>query len=80
VRSGHPENLLAGKTCPTCSGDDSYGRISDEGMTKLMKGVVNKLYFLVTLREENPGVYESLLLMVNEYYTHIINVSCRYWM
>jgi len=68
-RNGYLERLHAGMECPFCSGREEFSRINDEEMKKLMKDVVNRVYFLLKLRERDKYAYEKLLETINSFYT-----------
>ena len=68
-RNGYLERLHAGVECPFCSGREDVSRINDEEMKKLMKDAVNRVYFLLKLRERDRDAYEKLLETVNSFYT-----------
>jgi hypothetical protein len=57
-RNGPIENVHAGKTCPTCSGNTEYSRITDAEMKLIMKNAVNRVYWLLKLNASDPGEYE----------------------
>jgi hypothetical protein len=53
-RNGPIENMHAGKSCPTCSGKVGYSRISDDEMKLIMKNAVNRVYWLLRLKADDP--------------------------
>ncbi len=53
-RNGPIEDVHAGKTCPTCNGKTGYSRISDDEMKLIMKNAVNRVYWLLRLKADDP--------------------------
>jgi hypothetical protein len=62
-RNGPIEGLHAGKTCPTCSIDSAFSRISDEEMKGIMKAAVNTVYSLLWKRENDSEAYAKSLVL-----------------
>lgn len=60
-RNGPLEDIHSGLTCPTCSGKQEYGKITDEEMKDLMKEAVNRVYTLLLKKDQNPEDYPGLL-------------------
>ena len=58
-RNGPIEDLHAGQTCPTCNGKSGYSRISDAEMKHIMKHAVNRVYWLLRLKADDPDKYEQ---------------------
>jgi hypothetical protein len=58
-RNGPIEEMHAGKHCPTCNGKTGYSRISDDEMKLIMKNAVNRVYWLLRLKTEDPDKYEQ---------------------
>jgi hypothetical protein len=56
-RNGPIENVHAGKTCPTCSAEPAYSRITDEEMKAIMKSAVDRVYALLRLKNGDPDGY-----------------------
>ena len=56
-RNGPIEDVHAGKTCPTCNGQVGYSRISDDEMKLIMKHAVNRVYWLLRLKADDPDTY-----------------------
>jgi hypothetical protein len=56
-RNGPIEDVHAGKTCPACSGKTGYSRISDDEMKLIMKNAVNRVYWLLRLKVDDPDTY-----------------------
>jgi hypothetical protein len=55
------------KTCPTCSADSGYSRISDEEMKGIMKAAVNTVYLLLWKRENDSEAYAKSLVLEVRY-------------
>jgi len=53
-RNGPIEDMHAGKTCPTCNGQVGYSRISDDEMKLIMKNAVNRVFWLLRLKADDP--------------------------
>ena len=66
-RNGSIGDLYAGKTCPTCSADSGYSRISDEEMKGIMKAAVNTVYSLLWKRESDSEAYAKSLVLGARY-------------
>lgn len=56
-RNGPIEDVHAGKTCPTCDGKGGYSRISEDEMKLIMKHAVNRVYWLLRLKTDDPDTY-----------------------
>jgi hypothetical protein len=56
-RNGPLEDVHAGKTCPTCNGKTGYSRISDDEIKLIMKNAVNRVYWLLRLKADDPDTY-----------------------
>lgn len=61
IRNGPLEDLHAGKTCPICSSNSEYSRISDPEMKQLVKHAVDRVYSMLLKRERQPEKYGELL-------------------
>ena len=70
-RSGYLEDLHAGKYCEILK-DDSFSRITDDEMKKLMKESCEKVCGLLRQKEEDPDSYWVLINYHNLTY-------CRKW-
>lgn len=66
-RNGPIENIHAGRPCPTCTGQTGYSRITDAEMKLVMKSAVDRVYALLTLKDENPEQYESRIQFGERY-------------
>jgi hypothetical protein len=66
-RNGPLENLHAGRPCPTCTGQACYSRITDAEMKLIMKNAVDHVYGLLSLKNEEPGKYESQIRLGERY-------------
>jgi hypothetical protein len=60
-RNGPIEDLHAGKTCPTCSRDSTYSRISDTEMKQIMKNAVDRVYSMLWMKQNKPIAYAAYL-------------------
>ncbi len=69
-RNGPIEDLHAGKTCPVCSTDPTYSRISDAEMKVLMKNAVTQVYKLLWLRDHDLDAYARTLDHAHRYSHH----------
>jgi len=58
-RNGPIEQIHAGPSCPTCTGQAGFSRITDDEMKSIMRNAVNRLYEFLLLKEEDPVEYES---------------------
>lgn len=56
-RNGPIEDVHAGRRCPTCEGQAGYSRITDAEMKSIMKNAVDKVFELLSLKNENPAEY-----------------------
>src|ERR1700677_543602 len=61
--NGPIEDLHEGKTCPTCSANSTYSRISVEEMKGIMKAAVNTVYSLLWKRENDSGAFAKSLVL-----------------
>lgn len=68
-RNGPIEDVHAGKTCPTCWGDQEYSRITQAEMKAIMKNAVNGVYTMLQLKEEEPEDFTALV-QLGSLYTH----------
>ena len=66
-RNGPIEDLHAGKTCPTCSVESGYSRISDEEMKEIMKAAVNSVYSLLWKKDNDSEAYAKSLVLGARY-------------
>ncbi len=66
-RKGPIEDWHAGKTCPTCSADNAYSRISDEEMKGIMKAAVNTVYSLLWKKDNDSEAYSKSLVLGARY-------------
>jgi len=66
-RNGPIENIHAGRPCPTCSGQAGYSRITDAEMKLIMKNAVDHVYALLSLKNDEPGEYESQIQLGERY-------------
>ena len=69
-RNGPIEDLHAGKSCPTCTGQPGYSRITGEEMKRIMKNAVDHVYALLCLKKENPEKYDSEIRFGESYTTN----------
>lgn len=60
-RNGPLEGIHAGRSCPTCSQDPSYSRITQSEMRSLVKHAVDVLARLLALRREDSKTYYQLI-------------------
>ena len=60
-RNGPIENVHAGETCPTCSGNHEYSGITDPEMKEIMKTAVNRVYTLLRLKQDEPEAFDALI-------------------
>ena len=67
LRNGPIENIHAGRPCPTCTGQAGYSRITDAEMKLIMKNAVDHVYALLSLKNEEPGEYESQIRLGERY-------------
>ncbi len=56
-RNGPIEDLHAGKPCPICTGRAGYQRISDTEMKRIMQNAVDRLYWFLRLKTEDPDAF-----------------------
>ena len=70
LRNGPIEDLHAGKTCPTCSVESGYSRISDEEMKEIMKAAVNSVYSLLWKKDNDSEAYVKSLVLGARYIQH----------
>jgi hypothetical protein len=70
LRNGPIENIHAGRDCPTCNGHLGYSRIIDPEMKTIMKAAVDRVYWLLCLREEHPKECESRIQLGEMYTTN----------
>lgn len=56
-RNGPIEDVHYGKECPVCAGRREYSHITQDGMKKIMKHAVDKLYNLLWLKQNDPEKY-----------------------
>ena len=68
-RNGPIEDVHAGKSCPTCSRDASYSRISDAEMKLIMKNAVDRVYSLLWMKQNKPTAYAASLELGRRYAT-----------
>ena len=66
-RNGRIENIHAGRSCPTCTGQAGYSRITDAEMKLIMKNAVDHVYRLLSLKTEEPKAYESHIRLGERY-------------
>ena len=66
-RNSPIEGLHAGKTCPTCSIDSAFSRISDEEMKGIMKAAVNSVYSLLWKKDNDNEAYAKSLVLGARY-------------
>jgi len=57
-RNGPIEEIHTGRTCPTCTGNEGFSRITDDEMKAIVTNAVNHVYKLLVLKAENPEEYE----------------------
>ena len=67
LRNGPIENIHAGRPCPTCTRQAGYSRITDAEMKLIMKNAVDHVYALLSLKNEEPGEYESQIRLGERY-------------
>jgi len=68
-RNGPIEDIHAGRLCPTCTGHTGYSRITDAEMKLVMKSAVDRVYALLSLKNEDPEQYESRIQFGERYTT-----------
>ena len=66
-RNGPIEDVHAGKTCPTCSGDPEYSRITDPEMKVIMKKAVDRVYTMLRLKQDEPERFDDLVQFASRY-------------
>jgi hypothetical protein len=66
-RNGTIEQVHAGRTCPTCAGQEGYSRITDDEMKAIMKNAVDRVYGLLVFKAENPEEYDRQLQFGSRY-------------
>ena len=66
-RNGPIEQIHAGRSCPTCTGQAGFSRITDDEMQSIVKNAVNRLYELLVLKEEDPVEYEAKIQFGERY-------------
>jgi hypothetical protein len=66
-RNGPIENIHAGRPCPTCTGQTGYSRITEDEMRLVMKSAVDRVYALLSLKDEDPEQYESRIQFGERY-------------
>jgi hypothetical protein len=66
-RNGPIEDIHAGRTCPSCTGQSGYCRITDVEMKLIMKDAVDRVYALLCLKDEKPHEYESQIQFGEQY-------------
>lgn len=66
-RNGPIESIHSGKECPTCAGQSSYSRITDDEMKAIMKNAVDRVYQLLRMKSEDPGRYDDQIEFGNRY-------------
>lgn len=67
LRNGPIEDIHAGRPCPTCTGQAGYSRITDAEMKLIMKNAVDHVYALLSLKNGEPGEYESQIRLGERY-------------
>jgi hypothetical protein len=66
-RNGPIEAIHAGANCPACTGQSGYSRITQAEMKSIMKNAVDRLYYLLCLKAENPIDYETQIQFGERY-------------
>jgi hypothetical protein len=77
-RNGPIENIHAGRPCPTCTGQTGYSRITEDEMRLVMKSAVDRLYALLSLKDEDPESSTNLESSLgNATRRHGMSPGCR---
>jgi hypothetical protein len=66
-RNGPIEDVHAGKLCPTCAGNPEYSHITQQEMKQIMKNALDRVYRLLSLKENDPGKYEATINFGSKY-------------
>ena len=66
-RNGPIEEVHAGPRCPTCADQAGYSRITDAEMKSIMKNAVDRVYYLLCLKTEDPTQYETQIAFGERY-------------
>ena len=66
-RNGPIEDIHTGPSCPTCTGQPGYSRITETEMKLIMKNAVDHVYALLLLKNEKPEEYESQIQLGQRY-------------
>ena len=66
-RNGPIEDVHAGKTCPTCSGNPEYSRITDPEMKVITKKAVDRVYTMLRLKQDEPERFDALVQFSSRY-------------
>ena len=66
-RNGPIEDIHAGKTCPTCTVQHGYSRITDGEMKDIMKSAVDRVFSFLCLKSEHPQEYEQQIQFGEQY-------------
>jgi hypothetical protein len=60
-RNGPIEEVHAGTRCPTCADQAVYSKITDAEMKTIIKSAVDQVYWLLSLKRDNPAEYARQL-------------------
>ena len=66
-RNGPIEDVHGGKTCPTCSGNPEYSRITDPEMKVIMKKAVDRVYTMLRLKQDEPERFDDVVQSASVY-------------
>ena len=58
-RHGPLHALHAGRRCPTCADDPAYSKISSEQVKAITNTAVDRVYWLLLLRDADPDAYAA---------------------
>jgi hypothetical protein len=58
-RHGPVHALHAGRRCPTCADDPSYSKITSEQVKVITNTAVDRVYWLLLLRDADPDAYSA---------------------
>lgn len=68
-RNGPLEDIHAGKTCPTCQGDEGISHITQDEMKALMKYAVDHVYALLMMWQDEPEAFGDYMARSVAHYT-----------
>jgi high-affinity K+ transport system ATPase subunit B len=66
-RNGPIEDIHAGKECPICAGKSEYSHITQTEMKNIMKGAVDTVYRLLSLKQNDPEKYNATIHLGSRY-------------